>query len=180
MRAHPMLTSLSFLLLAACAKDVATGLRPASTARAAQRGATEVPIHGRCEVSFRPAPPPLLTPPLVRQLDTGTCVFSHLGATGFDGVQVIDFAAGTQSGERTLTAANGDVLRLTHTGTSAPGVVPGTIDFVANATVAGGTGRFAHATGQLRGVGTATFATQTSVVTFDGWITYDASDRSDR
>ena len=124
-------------------------------------------------------PPPLPLPPVHRQIDTGTCWFSHLGRTTLYGVQDIVFASGTQSGERTFTAANGDVLRAVHAGTSAPSG-PGLISFVTTITFVGGTGRFAHATGQMTGAGTANLLTRTTVVTNEGWIAYDASDRSDR
>jgi hypothetical protein len=92
-------------------------------------------------------------------------------------VGALNFAAGTQSGERTFTAANSDVLRAVHVGTSTP-VGPGLISFRATMTFVGGTGRFANATGHATGWGVANLVTRTSVATFDGWVTYDASDRS--
>ena len=116
---------------------------------------------------------------MFQSTDTGVCQFSHLGETVFFGVQQINFAAGTQSGERTFTAANGDVLRAVHVGTSTA-IGPGLISFRATVTFVGGTGRFANATGQATGWGVANLATRTSVATFDGSVTYDASDRSQR
>jgi len=136
-----------------------------------------LPIKGHCELTFNP--PPLPLPPVHRQIDTGTCWFSHLGKTALEGVQDINFAAGTQSGTRTFTAANGDVLRATHAGTSGPGG-PGLVRFVTTITIVGGTGRFANATGQMTGEGTANLITRTTSVTNEGWITYAASDRSGR
>jgi hypothetical protein len=180
MRTSTASATLLTLLLAACAGDAPTAPRLAPGAAAAERSPTPVPIAGDCVLTFSPAPPPTPLPPVVRQVDVGTCQLSHLGRTTFEGVQDINVALGTQSGQRTLTAANGDLLRTTHVGTSAPGAVPGTIDFIADITIVGGTGRFAQATGHIRGVGTATLATHTTVVRFDGWIAYDASDRSAR
>ena len=133
------------------------------------------PIKGHCELTFNP--PPLPLPPVHRQIDTGTCWFSHLGRTALYGVQDINFAAGTQSGERTFTAANGDMLYAVHAGTSAPGG-PGLVRFVTTITFVGGTGRFANATGRMTGEGTANLITRTTTVTNEGWISYDASDRS--
>ena len=135
------------------------------------------PIKGHCELTFNP--PPLPLPPVHRQIDTGTCWFSHLGRTALYGVQDINFAAGTQSGERTFTAANGDLLRAVHAGRSAPSG-PGLVSFVTTLTFVGGTGRFANATGQMTGEGTANLITRTTSVTNEGWIAYDASDRSGR
>ena len=146
-------------------------------ANTAARVPGALPIVGRCELTFNP--PPLPLPPVHHQIDTGTCWFSHLGRTSLHGVQDIVFAAGTQSGERTFTAANGDVLRAVHAGRSAPGG-PGLVNFVTTITFVGGTGRFANATGQMTGAGTANLLTHTTVVTNEGWIAYDASDRADR
>ena len=144
---------------------------------AATQASGPKPIKGHCELTFNP--PPLPLPPVHRQIDTGTCWFSHLGRTTLYGVQDIKFAAGTQRGERTFTAANGDVLRAVHAGTSAPSG-PGVVRFVTTITFVGGTGRFANATGQMTGEGTANLITRTTSVTNEGWITYDASDRSVR
>jgi hypothetical protein len=132
-------------------------------------------IEGRCELTFNP--PPLPLPPVHRQIDTGTCWFSHLGRTELYGVQDIVFAAGTQSGERTFTAANGDVLHAVHAGRSAPSG-PGVVSFTTTITFVGGTGRFANVQGQMTGEGTANLLTRTTVVTNEGWIAYDAADRA--
>jgi hypothetical protein len=127
-------------------------------------------LTGHCVVTFDAPPSP--PPSVVRQADTGTCQMRDLGPMNFAGVQEIDFVAGTQHGERTFTAANGDVLRATHVGTSAPSG-PGLISFDATLTFVGGTGRFEHAAGQAHGVGTANLATRTTTFTLDGWVTYD-------
>lgn len=158
------------------APAVAAPDAPAAIAIPGASGASGArPIKGHCELTFNP--PPLPLPPVHRQIDTGTCWFDHLGKTALQGVQDINFAAGTQSGTRTFTAANGDVLRATHAGTSAPGG-PGLVNFVTTITFVGGTGRFTNATGQMTGQGTANLITRTTSVTNEGWITYDASDRS--
>lgn len=144
---------------------------------AASQASGPLPIKGHCELTFNP--PPLPLPPVFRQIDTGTCWFSHLGRTALNGVQDINFAAGTQAGQRTFTAANGDMLYALNAGTSAPSG-PGLVRFVTTITFVGGTGRFANATGQMTGEGTANLITRTTSVTNEGWIAYDASDRSSR
>lgn len=172
--------SLLFTLIGCAGGAPAVAVPDARAALAKSSVATvpgALPIKGRCELTFNP--PPLPLPPVHRQIDTGTCWFSHLGRTALQGIQDINFAAGTQSGERTFTAANGDVLRATHAGTSAPGG-PGLVNFVTTITIVGGTGRFANATGQMTGEGTANLITRTTAVTNEGWIVYDASDRSAR
>jgi hypothetical protein len=129
-------------------------------------------FSAKCTVTFDAPPSP--PPAVLRQVDTGTCQMLNIGEMRFAGVQDIDFAAGTQRGERSFTAANGDVLRATNVGTSAPSG-PGLISFDATFTFTGGTGRFQSATGQVHGVGTANLATRTTVLTLDGFITYRAA-----
>ena len=181
MRALTVPTLPLLFTLASCADGAAAIAAPDASAVSGVSAAAVPPdarpIAGRCELTFNP--PPLPLPPVHRQIDTGTCWFSHLGRTALYGVQDIVFAAGTQSGERTFTAANGDVLRAVHAGTSAPSG-PGLVSFVTTITFVGGTGRFANATGQMTGAGTANLLTRTTIVTNEGWIAYDASNRSGR
>lgn len=165
------------LAVASCAREAPTTVRadvPALTRVAAEPASR--PLTGRCETSFDPPPFPL--PPVLRQVDTGICQLSHLGRATIYSVQDIQFATGTQvSVELTFTAENGDVLRATNAGTSAPGG-PG-VTFQGTTTFVGGTGRFASATGEARIAGTANFATNTAEFTVvDGWIAYGAAARS--
>ena len=170
---RPLAATLVTLVAAGCAESRPTPTAPerATLARGGS-GATR-PISGRCELTVTPLPS---SPPVIRQLDTGTCQLSHLGRAEFAGVLELNLATGTQRGERTLTAANGDVLRLVSVGTTTP-AGPGLVRFVATFTFAGGTGRFTNATGQARGEGTANLATRTTTFELDGWIAFDASDR---
>lgn len=180
MRAPTAPTVLLALALAGCADSGPTLPAPESVTFArggsAGRPAAARPISGRCELTVGPLPS---APPIIRQTDTGTCQLSHLGRTSFAGVLELNLVTGTQRGERTLTAANGDVLRVVSVGTSTPSG-PGVVSFVGTFTIVGGTGRFADATGQARGAGTANLATRTTSLTLDGWIAYDASNRSGR
>ena len=164
------------LAAAGCASETPSTapLDAPSLARVAAAPASR-PITGRCETSFDPPPFPL--PAVHRQADTGTCQLAHLGRAALYLVQDIHFATGTQlSVEFTLTASNGDVLRATNVGTSAPSG-PG-VRFQGTTTFGGGTGRFANATGEARLEGTANFLTNTAELTVvDGWIAYDASAR---
>ncbi len=168
--------------IGACGTDSITptsamSSRSAMANQLSKPSAVARPFSGSCELTFNP--PPLPLPPSFEQTDTGTCHFTELGKTAFYGVQTINLAAGTQSGWRTFTAANGDILRVEHTGTSAP-AGPGLVSFRATATIVGGTGRFTNATGHIIGVGVANLVTRVTTVTFDGSISYDASARSDR
>jgi hypothetical protein len=142
---------------------------PASADVLLQQADVERPFTGSCTTTFGPTPFPL--PPIHHQIDTGSCQLTHLGKTDFYGEQDINFAAGTQSGWRRWTAANGDELHLTHTGTSGL-IAPGMIGFSAQMTIVGGTGRFAGATGSARGTGVANLAARSTSVTLEGWIKY--------
>jgi hypothetical protein len=168
---------LAAFIATGCMENTPTAPRLASR-DGAERSATPSPVSrpfsGTCELTFTPAPFP--PPPTFLSTDDGTCQFSELGKTDFHGVQTINFLAGTQSGQRTFTAANGDVLRVEHSGTSAP-AGPGLIAFQATARVVGGTGRFENATGQMRGWGVANLVAHTTVANFEGEISYAASAR---
>ena len=168
--------------LVGCAGGSPTSPRAdaAAAARATAAGATvqSRPFSGSCETAF-PAPP-IPLPPVLRQVDVGPCQLSHLGRAEYFSVKEINFATGSQTiTESTLTAANGDVLRAIGTGTNAPGG-PGRVTFVATLRFIGGTGRFTNATGETRVEGAANLFTRTATLTLDGWIAYDASDRSGR
>lgn len=76
-----------------------------------------------------------------------------------------------------FTAANGDLLRATSVGSGTP-TGPTTLRFTGTASITGGTGRFASATGEMSVEGTADNVSGDARFSWDGWITYDASGRS--
>ena len=155
--------------IVACTDAAPTSTAASPRSVVQQRSGTARPLTGSCTLTFTPSPPP--PPAIVHQTDTGTCQLTHLGLTNFYGEQDINRVAGTQSGWRIFTAANGDQLYITHTGTSAP-AGPGLVSFVAQMTITGGTGRFVGASGTARGIGLANLVTRTTTVTLDGTISY--------
>lgn len=168
------------LALGGCAGGVTSPTAPAGQDLAPGASMTAVaqdgrPITARCEASFGPAE--LLAPGVLRQVDTGTCQMAHLGRVEFHSDKVIRLAAGTQTTNATFTAANGDVLRATGTGTNTL-ARPGLVRFTMNMTFVGGTGRFAGATGNALVEGEASLANGTSWLRLAGAVTFDASDRS--
>lgn len=170
----PLTVLLLGAIVAGCGSEPPTAPADAdaSAARASASSPAPAlrPMSGHCETRFNP--PPFPPPAIHRQTDVGTCQLAHLGRTALHGVQDINFAAGTQSGERTFTAANGDELHARHAGTSAM-VAPGRIAFSAVVTIVGGTGRFEGATGELRVIGVAVLAETRATMTIDeGWIAY--------
>jgi hypothetical protein len=146
MRHHAPARTLAAALLAACAGCADDPTRiTAGDAAAGQPvlAVVPVPISGSCEMTFDP--PPLPPPPVFTQTDTGTCQLAHLGRAAFRSVKQIDVVTGTQTIlDATFTAPNGDVLRATGSGTSAP-VGPGRFAFTSTLTFAGGSGRFSAA-----------------------------------
>ena len=94
-------------------------------------------------------------------------------------MQLLNPILGTSTAQVTYTAANGDILLATNSGTFTPSSSP-TFSTVGVTTIIGGTGRFAGATGRLDVKGTVDLANNLAVFYFDGWILYDASNRSKR
>lgn len=151
-----------------------TGPELSHAAKAAGSAGQPVPISGGCDLSFTVLS---ASPPIIEQQDVGRCQISHLGRTSFVGVQHINVVTGTQSGQRTLTAANGDVLHAVHTGTSSPAGA-GLVSFQATLTFTGGTGRFAGATGEAKAEGVANPVERTATMQLEGVIVYQASSRA--
>jgi hypothetical protein len=162
-----MLTACDVTVTAPTAPDPTASLLDAS-APSGHPAAPTRPIEGECDLTFEVLE---VNFPILRQRDYGTCKLSHLGRSGFAGSLEVNLLLGTQTGTRTLTAANGDELYATVAGTSAP-VGPGLIGFSATFTFTGGTGRFANASGSAQGDGVANQVTQTTTVRIEGHISY--------
>lgn len=79
----------------------------------------------------------------------GTGNATQLGRFTFEYDEVVDLATGEGSGTYELTAANGDTLRADWTGHGVPTEDPTVLLIIENATVSGGTGRFANASGSF-------------------------------
>jgi len=89
--------------------------------------------------------------PILHSVLTGTGQATHLGRYTVGFVFDITIGVGSPSatiGTFTLTAANGDSISGTFTGTGI--VANGMVTIVENAIITGGTGRFANATGSFR------------------------------
>ena len=177
MRVPPLrsivLPSVMCVVAATGCADGARAIVAPDTPTLSRSAVTTQRISGECTTAFVP---PAFPPPLTfQQVDIGTCQLSHLGRSAVYTVQDIDLVAGTQTSVTdTYTASNGDILRAVNIGTNTPNG-PG-VRFSATTTFVGGTGRFAHATGEAHLEGTASFLTNTATYTLDGWISYDASD----
>jgi hypothetical protein len=135
-----------------------------AAARAAGR-ATELPFRGVMH-AVETGPFSVPSTPLSRNVGTGTA--THLGRFTWYSEFTIDLAAGTGSGVATLTAANGDKVFTTLTGSGV--AVEGGFAVVEPHTITGGTGRFAGATGSFVIERSVVLATGTTSGSFDGTI----------
>ena len=160
----PVLT----LALAACGSEPAGPLAVSNDAQYAA-AAQDRPLRADCQMQIQP--PTVLSPGVIAQVDSGACQVSHLGNSTLVSDKVINLAAGTQTLQLSFTAANGDVLRASGTGTNVM-VAPGIVEFTANVTFTGGTGRFASASGSATINGQANLAQARSAMVLEGDLLY--------
>jgi hypothetical protein len=103
---------------------------------------------------------------------------THVGAFRKVTTDVTNMATSEVNATFTMTVANGDHLIGTYSGFLSFGPVPGTVTWVLDAEITGGTGRFAHASGSFVFRAEGHYVTVDGVVhgdyteTFDGFITY--------
>lgn len=113
--------------------------------------ATEVPFKGRLEGRFTFEPEPAPSTFAVVAFTSVAGQATHLGKFSIEAPHRVNLA--TQPPEATgafrLTAPNGDTLTATFTGRGTPTATEGVFSVVETATITGGTGRFAGATGSF-------------------------------
>jgi hypothetical protein len=102
----------------------------------------EIPFKGSLSGTQSATP---LQPPFAFVNGSATGNATHLGTFTAEFPHTVNFATRTGEGVYTFTAANGDTLTADFTG-QAQGASP-LVDIVEQATVTGGTGRFAGASG---------------------------------
>jgi hypothetical protein len=88
-----------------------------------------------------------LDPPFVLLLADGSGKASQLGTFTFSISNLVNGSNRTSSGSYEFTAANGDTLAADCTGQGTLTATPGVLSIVETATITGGTGRFAGASG---------------------------------
>jgi hypothetical protein len=178
------------------ARDIRSASPPAfqlGEATAAAPAASR-PLRGECQTTFTPIDPVsagacsafVAAPSAFIQI-SGVCYVSHLGRATVEATQQILFhlnSSGTPvivNGQPVVdalrncgvfTAANGDLLRHTATGTVAPGEQPGVVTLEGALTFSGGTGRFASASGSAGFAGSANLTTNTGLFSFQGDVIY--------
>ena len=114
---------------------------PVSAPDFSRRASEAKPWKGRCNGDF-------VFTSQTTLLITGVCQMAHMGRTTFVIHQTLVFGPVTSfTGASTYTAANGDQLRTTHSGTATPTSDGTAVILAGTETAIGGTGRFASATG---------------------------------
>ena len=122
-----------------------TGSPSQGLSDAARSGAAvAVPLRGQFEGTATVTP---LDPPFAQVNVSATGQASHLGRFTLEIPHVVNFATRSATGTMTLTAANGDTLTASFTGQSQ--IAEPLVTIVETATVTGGTGRFADASGSF-------------------------------
>lgn len=165
------------LALAACSPDGPHNplALPASNPPAGDRAAADLhvmAIHGDLDAveSSTPQPaPPAIPTQLVTHLD-GSGTASHLGRYAVAADFKITLATASSVGLMTFTTANGDRFTATMAGHAVP--TDGGARITETATITGGTGRFADATGTLAILRLENHATGVSTGSFDGTINF--------
>ena len=95
---------------------------------------------------------------------------TQLGRFTLDVPHYVDRPTRTAAGYYEFTAANGDTVYAEFTGLAAPTATPGVLYIVETATITGGTGRFAGATGSFTSERVYDTVAGTTFGYFDGTI----------
>jgi hypothetical protein len=134
---------------------------------AAEGPGKQVPFRGRLEGVATVTP---LTPPFVAVNIEGGGHATQLGNFEVSIPHVTNRSNGTAAGTYEFTAANGDTLTADFTSQVTPTDVPGVVSVAVTATITGGTGRFADATGSFVGDRVADMVHGTVTESFSGTI----------
>jgi hypothetical protein len=129
--------------------------------------AQEVPFKGRLEGTVTITP---LAPPFVSALVNATGNATQLGEFTLAIPHVVNRMDRTAVGTYQFTAANGDTLSADFTGQATPTPTPGVLYIEETATITGGTGRFAGATGGFTSERLFDTVALTTTGSFDGTI----------
>ena len=135
-----------------------------------------MPFQGRLEAVETHIP---LAPPFVMIDVDATGRATHLGKFTLVSEVLLNFRTRAGVGSYEFTAANGDTLTAVFTGQSSPTATPGVIYIKEIATITGGTGRFAGASGSFVCERLLDAATLASTGSFEGTITLRDDDDED-
>jgi hypothetical protein len=132
-----------------------------------------VPFKGSFEGDVTVTP---LAPPFVMVDVEATGEATHLGTFTLDIPHVVDRATRAAVGSYEFTAANGDKVYAEFTGLATPTAIPGVLYIEETATITGGTGRFAGATGSFTSERLYDMIEGTTTGSFEGTISSPGDD----
>ena len=127
----------------------------------------QVPFRGSLSGTATVTP---LGGPMVAVEISATGTATHLGRFTLRAPHVVNQATLTAVGTYLITAANGDTITADLAGTAQMVEPPNVIAITETATVTGGTGRFAGATGSIQVTRMFNRATGVTTGTLEGWI----------
>ena len=178
MKKCALLTIGAALLCGACSKSVSP-TAPSSVSAALREPAAAAGAHGAPAASQSDVAIPLkgsfegtqtvtpLQPPMALVEGVATGQATHLGRFTVEFPHTVNFATSSGVGTYTFTAANGDTLTATFTGQAQLGTVTSILE---QATITGGTGRFAGASGSFTARRLFDPATGTTTGSIEGTI----------
>ena len=138
--------------------------------------AEQVPFQGNLEGTVTRSG----APPIVSVNISATGAATQLGQFAVSIPHSVNVVTRTATGEYHFVAANGDTLTATFTGHAAPTADPTVLAIEESATITGGTGRFAGATGSFTTERLYDTVAGTTAGSFSGTIsTHRAHDRDD-
>lgn len=163
---------MAIVLLVSCQKEDMQQLQETAGRAAPQASMKEAGVPFKA--SFETVLTAIAPPPNMVQRVTGTGIASHMGASTFEAISNVTVAFPPPFavyGTRTITAANGDKIYTSFTGTSTP-VVEGKNGADLQETITGGTGRFANASGTITTAARNDFSTSSFRAEMEGTIQY--------
>ena len=135
-----------------------------------------VPFKGSLEGVVTITP---LTPPFVSVFIEATGKATHFGKLTVQIPHIVNRSKSSAVGFYQFVAANGDTLTADFTGQATPTSTPGVFYIEETATITGGTGRFAHATGRFLCERLFDTAAGTTTGSFEGTVSLRHGGRHD-
>lgn len=118
------------------------------------------------------------TPPIVSVVVDASGNASRLGKYSLSVPHIVDRDTRTATGTYEFTAANGDTLTADFSGQSMPSSTPNVRSIVETATISGGSGRFAGATGNFTVQRFFNTVAGTTTGSFNGTISTKSADKN--
>ena len=146
-------TTMRYILLAVCTFTAACGesARLPTSPTGATGGSGQTQAQGGQRLPFSGSLQALevdvVAPPYLQVNGTATGTGTHLGGFTATFTATVTLATGSATGNISFTAANGDRLDATFVGQGTPAAEPNVANIEEVATIQGGTGRFADASG---------------------------------